>query len=228
MSSKTSQKRKQDTYLSFDNSLIFGKEFTRSSKLNGCGLFDLLQSGILNFDGKVTNVKEDAKTSDIKKKLWLYIRYLWFHNYATNSTFAKMSKDMDVNRSTPCARNFIYQVLVFKKKRVPKPDTLNIKDALQITSKDLADFINQVLDSDSKINIPILLHMLKLVMQKIGNIDLASLKKEVKMQVPVTIINSSSNSSNSGNSSTNEKETVFPAIYNDDRKETIINTSKTI
>lgn len=188
--------------VTFKNPLIFGRGFGKVSKNDTCIVFQLINEGILNFDGTINLERIESGVGgegsvEYRKSLWLYIRYIWQHNHDTHDTFARMSKDSEANIDTPLAENFIKEVLDYMSPYTSHNDP-TVEDAISITPITLAKFVNEtLLAKKAEIKVPMISSLLDLMMQKLksdteklnteyGNQNTSEIRSHVNMKIPVT------------------------------------------
>lgn len=187
-STKLRSKGASEQAIIFDNSLIFGKGFSKVSKKESNIVSQLISDGVLNFNGTI-DMSQIGKIH--KKSLWLYIRYIWQFNHTTHDVYRRMSKDSEVHIDTPLAHNFVKEVLANMSLYRQNIDP-SVEEAIAVTSTDLASFINATIQSQQVI-VPMISNLLDLMMQRLKeDADLHvgvrdGLQTHVNMRIPVTL-----------------------------------------
>lgn len=155
--------------ISFKNSTVFGKNFTKRVSNAECVVAKMLNANVLNMNGSLDNRDVEAFKALTKEHLWLYIYYLWFNNYQIiplfnrMTTFVQTKKNKSMELRTPldegearaCANCFVKEIKAFLKQH----DRLVIdnENGEQITREQLIDFLNFLFnENEDVIKVPLL------------------------------------------------------------------------
>jgi len=122
--------------LAFNNKTIFGLNFKNSIEDSFCKTSKMFFTGKINLDGRIYEQQPDAFK---KSELWAYIYYLYYYN----------NSDVDIFRRMKSQNNQANAILFYN---TVKNTNIEEETVPQITTLQLIQFINMVLDQEDIIN----------------------------------------------------------------------------
>jgi hypothetical protein len=135
--------------ITFDDTDIFGKNFSKLKALNHCNISNILEH--IELDGKI-RIGSNIQV----RELWLYIYYLWSHNPNNNMYFIGMSASEGIASAKKFVE-YISSYLHFKPRKLKRSH--------------LVRFINGIIEdgksNQNPIEIPFLSELARIVMEKL-------------------------------------------------------------
>lgn len=150
--------------ISFGTVSVFGKGFSKHVSNSECIVIKMLNGNVLDMDGRLDKTDTEAFKALKKEHLWIYIYYLWLHNYRMIGLFERMTRFVKgIPRA--CANCFVKEIQQF----MTQNGFLITSDSSEVlTREQLIDFIDTLFtynDYKDRIKIPLLTRIYESVLR---------------------------------------------------------------